>query len=618
MLGGVIILLSGMVLAGSAVLGVGVGVIGAAGVLCVYATLLFSDLLQFAPSGDRTIPAPEDLITSPVRALRARFHGLVMRAEAFQWQGEQVQALSAGVRRDPLFRELVMSGGWRAGGAEALAGQVARYLKARSRAAAVATQVWNAKGTSSAFLGVDGERFKGLFERQCELVRQGVALSPESGLFEQFGFPKALMRAGLAAELGGAVVWIGFPEGIALTPLEERFLGELAEAVSDELRYSAEVAKLTAGSPATQKPAMLAQFSHDIRSPLSNVKAILALLRLEELRPETVQLVEVALSNCRGVEAVVEDVIDISRMQAGKLQRKDSEVELEPLIDEVVEGFRVTAKMRGLSLSAQYPRERLVMRGDRNQLRRMVTNLLSNALKYTKFGAVTVTLARAVGDAVEIRFADTGVGMSKEQVARLFEPFTRFQGDDIEGVGLGLSIVKTLTAQHDGVIEVESTPGKGSVFVLRFPLAQATSDGVAESREASNSGYQGPRQRILVVDDDADLVRSLAKLLTRDGHEVLQAVTVHDALSIVNFDNPDLVLTDAAMPSGGGRRILQFITDGRRDIPVVFLSGDISKEQEFKALGAAAVLEKPCDFEDLRALLLSLGSGRSQNVKALG
>jgi CheY-like chemotaxis protein len=203
--------------------------------------------------------------------------------------------------------------------------------------------------------------------------------------------------------------------------------------------------------------------------------------------------------------------------------------------------------------------------------------------------------------------------MSSEQVGRLFEPFTRFQGSEIEGVGLGLSIVKMLTEQHGGAIEVQSTPGQGSVFTLRFPATVATEQPAA-AKNIPIAAVAG--KRILVVDDDADVVQSLAKLLKRDGHEPLQAVTVHDALSILNFDTPDLVITDASMPGGGGKRILNFVTEGRRDIPVVFLSGDISKEQEFKALGAAAVLEKPCDFDELRALLSSLGASGSQRALA--
>ena len=125
-----------------------------------------------------------------------------------------------------------------------------------------------------------------------------------------------------------------------------------------------------------------------------------------------------------------------------------------------------------------------------------------------------------------------------------------------------------------------------------------------------------PRRRILVVDDDVDVVQSLAKLLTRQGHEVMHAVTVHDALSIINFDSPDLIITDTSMPGGGGKRLLQFVTDGGRDTPVVFLSGDTSKEQELKALGAVAVLEKPCEFEELCAVVAAVTAPRAKLAQA--
>ncbi|NDC38795.1 MAG: response regulator, partial [Proteobacteria bacterium] len=510
-------------------------------------------------------------------------------------------------------------GEWRRDGLGALAAKATRYLHSRSRSAAVAVHVWNEDTNTSALLGVEGERFSAVLQRHGDLARQGAVVATESPLFAQFGFPRALMQVAKAGALGGVVVWLGYPEQIAVTPLEQRIISELAEALADEMLYSAELAKLNASVSAPPKPAMLAQFSHDIRSPLSNVKAILSLLRLEELRGETAQLVAVALSNCRGVEAVVEDVIDLSRVQAGKLSRRQEHIKLEPLVSEVVDGFGVTARMRGLELITRFSDGPLAMTGDSNQLRRMITNLVSNALKYTKFGAVTVILRRALNQSVEISVADTGVGMSEDQVARLFEPFTRFQGAEIEGVGLGLSIVKMLTEQHGGVIDVSSTPGQGSVFTLRFPLSAGSNEVVevgVQSADQASSPRLAPSKRILVVDDDADLVQSLSKLLKRDGHEVVQAVTVHDALSIINFDTPELIITDASMPSGGGKRILSFVIESRRDIPVVFLSGDTSREQEFKALGAAAVLEKPCDFEQLRALLIEASPPKPRQALA--
>lgn len=613
MFGVVITLFSAAVFAGSAVWGISAGLVGAGGVLGVYAVVLLADLLCFQTERPGGLPLTEELRSSLARSLRERLQGFVMRAEAFEWQGAQVEVLGAGVRRDPLFRELITSGAWRSEGSKALAAQAVRYLRARSRSGAVAVHVWDQSTASTALLGVDGERFKSLLERYGAVVAQGGLISAEDGAFQQFGFPQVLMRGVRMPELGGVVLWAGYPQQIAVTSLEERFLVELSEALSDEMRYSSELMKVAAPSALQQKPAMLEQFSHDIRSPLSNVKAILSLLRVEELRAETAQLVEVALSNCRGVEAVVEDVIDLSRVRAGVMVRRTEIVELAPLVEEVVEGFRVTARMRGLELAFRCPSERLVIRGDKNQLRRVITNLVSNALKYTKFGTVSVSLRRGAGEVIEVVVADTGVGMSQEQLGKLFEPFTRFHGEEIEGVGLGLSIVKLLVEQNAGTIAVESSPDRGSVFVLSF--AEVLCEESKSEQRATVVGAARKR-RILIVDDDLDSVQSLSKLLARDGHEVLPAVTVHDALSIVNFDPPEIVITDAAMPGGGGRRILQFIQSGRREIPVVFLSGNITNEQELRALGAAAVLEKPCDIAALRGILAGFDS--VEDARALG
>lgn len=598
MLALLLLLSTGALLTFSVMASIYFGVVASAVLLFTYCVLVASDLMRIFWSDQSSQHWHGRFSTSVGEALAGRFQLANLRAETAAWEAEQSRNLAAGVRRDPLFRELIGSGGWRRDGLSALAPRVAQYARSRSRAAAVAINLWDDTDSNDdaiALLGVDGARFLSLIKRGSELARRKIPLDSAANWFASFGFSDVLIEGGCVSERGGLIIWLGFPPSVRRTQTEERFVVDLQEALTDELAYSQELRKLVGEPQAGRNPELLAQFSHDIRSPLSNVKAILSLLRLEELRPDSAELVEVALSNCTGVEAVVEDVLDLSRVRAGAAPRKFEPIALQGIVEDVIESFRVAAQMRGLSLKSESPAELLWVMGDKNQLRRIVTNLVSNAIKYTPYGAVSVALRSARSSEAEVSVSDTGLGMSAEQIGGLFQPFTRYQGDKIEGAGLGLSIAKLLTEQHGGRIEVQSSPGKGSVFSLVLPAVEVASDSNASSPSSSRELLSGAR--IVVVDDDVDCVRSLARLLKRFGHEVFEAVTVHDALSLINFESPDVVITDGAMPGGGGKRVLQYVGDRT---PVIVLSGSLEEKSDLFALGAAAVMEKPCDPYDLQ------------------
>lgn len=409
--------------------------------------------------------------------------------------------------------------------------------------------------------------------------------------FTKFGFPVSIAHTFAS---NGALLWLGYQAGQWPHQLEEQRAELLVAELEQEVSRWRAMRRVTheleeARAAASARSEFIAHLSHDIRSPLNNIKAILNLAKLEQRVDD--ELVQVALSNCDSVAELVEDVLDYSRHNAGKLRAHREEMELGALLGSLVRDFKISANAKGLALSYVPLAEPVRIEADKRHMRRVLSNLLSNALKYTPKGEIQVELHCREGRA-HIQVRDTGIGMSQEQLARLFQPFSRVHEEGIaDGVGLGLYVSRVLTELNGGSLAVSSRPEQGSTFTLDLPLMEPSAE-------------RPPAQQLLVIDDDIGCATSLARLLRAEGFAVHIATSLFEARTILQSHQIGVVLCDDHMPDGGVRALLQEQTT-KGGPAILAVTGETRDElrRSLTQQGALAVLLKPVDRDELVAVI---------------
>ena len=219
-----------------------------------------------------------------------------------------------------------------------------------------------------------------------------------------------------------------------------------------------------------EKNRFIAGISHDLRSPLNNLGAVLCCLK-DETNKEQEELISLAESNLYHLRELVENLLDLSRFKSGHLDLKKEKTRLDDLVHSAVGACQHSAEIKGLDLSFDILDPEPIAYLDPLQTMRIINNLIINALKYTEHGSVVVRVARKGSDLC-LSIIDTGLGMNTEQVKRIYQPFKRFSDQDISGVGLGLAVTKLLVELHDGRIEVNSEENIGSEFRVYFPIGK--------------------------------------------------------------------------------------------------------------------------------------------------
>ncbi len=395
------------------------------------------------------------------------------------------------------------------------------------------------------------------------------------------------------------VLWLGYEGTSPPTDIEIRSLRELSQKLSQECARRRAVEQLTkqvveVSEHQEQREKLFSHFSHDIRSPLNNITAILSLLQLEQSSVETQEMLESALRNCKSVGELVEDLIDFARHKAGQLVARKAPFSLTLLAQQIVKEFSLTAKTKGLELVCSADGGPYIIDADIRQVRRVLSNFISNAIKYTDRGGVTVSLTRASEGRIRLAVVDTGCGLSDAELATLFKPFSRIAHEQ-DGYGLGLVVAQLLADANGGTIAAKSLSGVGSEFCVEFSLTQEsiTPQLVAVQEEAT----------ILVVDDDPTATASLARYLEKQGFSLYRSFSVAEAIGMCSIISPDFVLTDSHMPDGGAARLLQFLAQSSAPPRVAILSGDDSLTQADFECRVDAFFVKPVDLTRLVAWL---------------
>lgn len=386
-------------------------------------------------------------------------------------------------------------------------------------------------------------------------------------------------------------------------------------ARNDHYRRELEKAKLYAENLLVAREKLMLTITHDIKAPAGSIIGYIDLLmRLVKDRRQLLYLGNMK-SSARHLLDLVTSLLDYHRLEAGKMDIQRIAFSPNELLTHIYNGFLPLTGKKGLKLSLQMQfSPSLTLEGDPFRIRQIVENLLSNALKFTASGKITLR-AEYREEMFVLSVADTGCGMNEQEQQRIFQEFTRLRSaQGQEGFGLGLSITRKLVELLKGEITVESVPGKGSTFRVAVPL-HALASQTAEQKTAVPERFRHRLQHILLIDDDRiqmQLTEAMLVNVLADEQcgkpDIRCCEQPEEVFSLLLSTEFDLVLTDLQMPAMNGiellRRIRSLEHPQGRTIPVVAITarGDMS-EADFRAKGFAGMLQKPFNRQDLLSML---------------
>jgi PAS domain S-box-containing protein len=392
-------------------------------------------------------------------------------------------------------------------------------------------------------------------------------------------------------------------------------------ASEKDARKQAEIANRT-------KDEFLATVSHELRTPLNAILGWTRMLRTGAVEPKALaRVLETIERNARAQTQLVEDILDVSRIIAGKLRVKIQRTDLHAVARGAADAVRPAAEAKGVELAVKLQPGSEEFCGDPDRLQQVIWNLLSNAIKFTpKDGTVELRIERASSD-VRVMVSDTGVGIPQTALPHVFDRFwqadssiTRAQG----GLGLGLAIVRHLVEVHGGTVQAESEgEGKGALFTVQMPMrAVAPPPEPAGNHNGGIGDSAAPRAEeprpiasnflegltVLVVDDELDARELVTAVLVKCGARVRTAGSVDDAVGRLREQRPDVLISDIGLPSEDGFSLIRRVREIAPDVPAAALTAYASPEDQRRVLSAGfnAHVTKPVEPADLALLVASL------------
>lgn len=429
------------------------------------------------------------------------------------------------------------------------------------------------------------------------------------------------------------------PSQARLTSSSCRFMLSAVEDITD-LKRTEELlnqAKLASEKANEAKSEFMARMSHELRTPLNGILGLTQVVIDSELESEQETNLRMVKDSAVELLSIVNDILDVSKVEMGVLTLKKQEFSLRALVEDSFFTFENAAQTKGLDFSLSIaPDMDDEFVGDPLRIKQVLTNLISNAVKFTPQGSVSISVSRderlskCARELVHFTVSDTGIGIPDDLIANIFERFYQVDGSftrSFEGTGLGLAIAKSLVEMMDGVIEVRSTQGEGSVFTVTLPLSTAA-DAAAKKALAAESEKQAPECEepaaeeaeankeptapslppltVLLAEDNAVNQAFAQLILRREGHEVVTVGNGKDALEVLSRQTFDVVLMDVRMPGMDGVEATKRIRSGEAcvldsEIPIVAMTAHTSIEDRelFLSVGMDCYVSKPMNWEQI-------------------
>ena len=391
-------------------------------------------------------------------------------------------------------------------------------------------------------------------------------------------------------------------EALMLSAIRQQELAETSEALSARLQAAIK-----------GKEYFIAVLSHELRTPLTPVLLAASMLRQDQrLEPDTREIMRMIHRNVTLEARLIDDLLDMTRMEHGKVNLDRCPVDLRGVVERAVEECRADLEACGLTLEVDTGRGPQIVDADASRLQQVFSNLLKNAIKFTPAGGRVCVRSRCNGDSCAVEISDNGAGIDPEFLLRAFIAFK--QGDKTQarkpGLGLGLAICKTIVDLHGGAITAQSEgKDRGATFVVTLPtLVGVQSVRVEQEPAAPDEPLAVKPLRILLVEDHADTAEIMRRMLTADGHAVQWAGDVATGLKLAAAQKFDLLLSDVGLPDGTGVDLMRTLRQGGSTLPGIVLSGygqdeDVTRSRE---AGFAAHLVKPLSSQMLRDAIVAL------------
>lgn len=378
-----------------------------------------------------------------------------------------------------------------------------------------------------------------------------------------------------------------------------------------------------AHSRSERKSEFLARLGHELRNPLAPILNAAQLLSADALsdaeKPAIYELINQQLEQ---VLRLVDDMLDMSRIEQGKIELCKKHIDLRSVITEAVESVRPLFDSKSQRLQVGSMEEALIVDGDHGRLVQATSNLLTNASRYTPVGGKIEVVCSVADGFCEIRVTDSGIGIAAESLQSIFKPFEQVEGAAVKnqgGLGLGLALVNELIALHQGSVVAESEgEASGSTFRIQLPAAAASATAERlQPKKTADAEQAGPRMTALVVDDTPAICFMFRRLLASIGQDARVAASVKEAWEAIDKRVPEVIFSDIEMPEVNGYDFVRQLKQDLRtsDVPVVAVTGSTSHVAAIKDAGFDHYLAKPVHVDDLRALLQSiLGSDPGRHL----
>jgi PAS domain S-box-containing protein len=385
-----------------------------------------------------------------------------------------------------------------------------------------------------------------------------------------------------------------------------------AEAELIAARESAEESRKSADRANQAKSRFLATASHDLRQPLQTLALLNGALRRMVATADAAEVLAQQEQAVGTMSRLLNTLLDISKLESGAVKAVLRDFRAASVLEALRRDFAPIALSKGLELTVEPSQESLY--SDPGMVEQILKNLVSNAVKYTRQGRVTVRCRRD-GQTLRIEVADTGVGIPAAQLAYIYDEFYQVgvpANVARDGYGLGLSIVQRLVRLLDARLEASSELGKGSVFVLSLPVARSTVQDAEPEAARAGAAAAGDGARILLVEDDASVRDATSMLLRVEGYRVSAAASLSEALRALAAQTPALLVTDYHLGDGelGTEIIAAVRARVRPDLRAVLLTGDTSQVvKELRCDPHLRILSKPVDAQELLQVLRELISG---------